>query len=157
MKTIAIIIILTIIILSLFCKKSELFTTKVPRHRPYIHLYENFNQNNLVFTFDPLLSDPTSLYLKYVFRGVVKSVDINVPLLDDDENNNVREVKIWKVYDSDNLGSLEGDFYNTYTDRNVAYIANDSKYKLLYHVNAGERITLNVEEPIKKLLIYARF
>ena len=147
------IIVLLLLLLLYLLTRNEHYENVGPS--PYIRLYENFNQKDLVFNFDPLLTDPTALYLKKMVKVNVKSVDLNIPLKND-ELDPFRKIEIWNVYNGDNTASSESDFYDSYTEPDFARRANDAKYKLLIDMKAGSRIKLNFREPVKKIFIYAR-
>jgi hypothetical protein len=149
-------IVVIIIILILLMSPTENYTNPTIKPEPYIKLYERFNQKNMIFDFEPLLSNPTYMYLKKIVKADVKSIDLNMPLKNDNLDD-VRRIQIWNIYDGDNTASSESDFYNSYTESDFARKANDAKYKLLIDMKAGNRIKLNMAEPIKKLFIYARF
>jgi len=150
------IVIFLLLLLIFVLGGNENFVNPTIQTKPFVKLYEGFNQKDLIFVFQPLLNDPAALYLKYIFKGNVKSVDINIPLSNDNLDN-TRKVQIWNIYDGDNMASSESDFYNTYTEGNISLRANPGKYKLLLDMCAGNRIKLNISEAVKKILIYVRF
>lgn len=155
----AIIIILFLLLLWFMINQNmgqECYTNSSIQPDPYVKLYERFNQKNLIFDFQPLLSDPGALHLRKMVKVDVKSIDLNLPLKGDNLDD-ARTIKIWNIYNGDNTASSESDFYNCYTEPDFARKANSAKYQLLIDMKAGTRIKLNFEIPIKKVFIYARF
>lgn len=152
----AIIIILIIILILFNYYKQEHYENPNIKPEPFIKLYERYNQKNLIFDFEPLLTSPDYLYLRKIVKANIKSIDLNIPLHNDGFDD-TRTIEIWNIYDGNNTASSESDFYNPYTEANFARRANSAKYKLLLKMNAGNRIKLNLTEPVKRVFIYARF
>lgn len=148
------IFVILIILLIFYLPINEYFGDEIIS-KPHIKLYENFNQKNMVFNFEPILEDPTALYLRKTVKINVKSIDLNLPEKRDGFDD-LRTVEIWNIYDGDNTASSESDFYNSYTEPDFARRANSSKYKLLVKLKAGSRIKINIGEPVKKIFLYAR-
>lgn len=151
------VLILIVVLISYFWffNKLELFSETEVLPIPFIRLHESFNLKNLVFDYEPVFDDPTSMYLRTVVKANIKSIDINLPKKNDGLDS-IRTVEIWNIYNGDNTASSESDFYNMFTEPDFARRANDAKYKLITKVSAGNRIVLNVDEPIKKVFVYAR-
>lgn len=157
LKYIALIIVLFILLFIVFTKAiAENYTNPTIQPTPYVKLYESFNGKDMVFEFQPILEDPSALYFRDIVKVNVKSMDLNLPLKGDDLDD-IRTIEIWSLYDGSNIASSESDFYNPFTEPDFARKANSAKYKLIVKMKAGQRIKLNVSEPIKKVFIYARF
>lgn len=123
---------------------------------PFIHLYEHYNNEGLVFSFDPQTPEPENNYLRMDFKGTVKSIDINLPMKNDNLDS-IRFVKIWAVNPESNLSSSENyGIYNTYTEPDFAKKANDVKYKLILDQKPGSRIRMNLIDPANRWFIFAR-
>jgi hypothetical protein len=60
------------------------------------------------------------------------------------------------MYPGDTTSSTESDFYNSYTERDNGRTGNPFKYKLLVKLKAGEKVSANIMEPVKKVFIYGR-
>lgn len=141
----------------LFYQVGEHFTNQhVASNRPYIKLFQSFNGNNMIFEFVPVLTWPTAMYYKEQFRGVVKSVDLNLPKKHDGFDD-IRVIELWSVYGGTNISSSESDFYSPYMQPHFALTANRGKYKLIVRVKAGSHIRMNLSFPVNKIMIYARF
>ena len=158
MYYIAIILILIILIIN-FMSHMESFTGVFDysiSKDPFIHLYEHYDNQGAVFTFDPQTPDPDNNYIRMDFKGTVKSLDINLPLKKDNLNS-IRFVKIWAINSGSNIASTESlGIYNTYTEPDFAKNANDAKYKLIIDQKPGSRIRMNLPEPVTRLFIFAR-
>lgn len=142
--------IIVLIILILFSTSENFVGSK---DTDYIKLYEGYNQKKLVFDYVPNFGRS---YLKDIFKINLKSIDLNIPFKNDGLDN-VRMVKIWSLYNGENLASSESDFYNPYTEPDFARKANDAKYKLIIDAKSGDRIKINFTEPIKRIFIQAVF
>ena len=161
---VAILIVVLILLLYSNQSKAENLSDKIKTEpiklqkttpKPFIKLYEEFNEKGLVFDFEPILEERTSRYLRKVLKVNLKSIDINVPKQNDGADEQ-RHVEIWSVYAGDNTASTESDFYNSFTEPDFAKKANPAKFKLITNAKAGERLTLNIMEPVKKIYIFAR-
>jgi|GEM_PF-4681748 len=153
------IILILIILLSLLfflSPSSEHFTNPTIQPEPYVKLYERFNQKNLIFDFQPAVEDPGAQYFKDIIKAEIKSIDLNIPLKND-ELDDIRKIELWSLYDGDNTSSSESDFYNPFTEPSFARRANSAKYKLIISMSAGNRVKLNLAEPVKKVFVIARF
>lgn len=151
---VSLIVILILLLIFLF-SNSEKFVNPTIQATPFVRLYERFNQKNLIFDLTPVLQDPTSMYFRDIVKAEIKSMDLNLPLKHDNLDD-ARKIEIWSVYPGDTTSSSESDFYNPFTEPDYARRANSAKYKLLVDMKAGNRIKLNLDEPVKKVFIYAR-
>ena len=149
-----------VILILLLHRNSENLTDKITLEpislqkttpKPFIKLYEEFNENGLVFDFQPVLNARTSNFLRKILRVNLKSMDLNLPIQKDCMDDE-RRIEIWSVYDS----STVSDFYNSFTEPDFAKKANPAKFKLIANVKAGERLNVNVMDPVKKIYIFAR-
>lgn len=155
MWTYVAVVIILIILLFMLSPAQEHLTNTTIQPIPFVRLYERFNQKNLIFDLTPVLEDPTSMYFKDIVKAEIKSIDLNLPIKNDNLDD-VRKIEIWSIYDGNNTASSESDFYNPYTEPDFARRANSAKYKLLVSMKAGNRIKLNLAEPVKRVFIYAR-
>jgi len=119
----------------------------------YLRLYEDFPGNELLFDFsNPEPSDKDGLkYMRYVLRGNVKSMDINLV-----GGAKTAHVRVWNIRDGRNNASLVSDFYeNTvYTSPEARMWANEN-LDLLVDVSPGQRKKLDMTGPTNKILMEA--
>lgn len=150
-------IILIILIIFYYTLGYELLTTGIEniQKHPFIKLYQSFNEQNLIFEFKPLLENPAAQVYKEMVRGVIKSVDLNLPKKNDGLDD-LRKIELWSVNGGNNISSSETPFYNPYLAASFAMKANPGLYKLIVKVNAGSRIRINLTFPVNKTFIYAR-
>jgi hypothetical protein len=158
-----IIVILILIILYLLKNKEHLYEpvdievipTKASSKKAYIKLYDQFNKESLIFNFEPLLAAPANNYIRKIVKVNLKSIELNLPKKNDG-NDDYRVIEIWSMYPGDTTASMESDFYNSYTERDNGRTGNPFKYKLLAKLKAGEKVSANIMEPVKKVFIYGR-
>ena len=149
-------ILIVFFIVIIFYNSVEYFNNPVVLDRAFIKLYQNFNNNAMIFDYEPVLDWPTGLYYKQQFRGVVKSIDLNLPKKNDGLDI-YRTIELWSVYGGTNISSEESDFYDPYMEPHLALKANSGKYQLIAKIEAGSRIKLNLTIPVNRVMIYAKF
>ena len=66
-------VIVIIIILFVIFPSAENYRNADTKTTPHIKLYEGFGGKNLIFDFEPVLSDPTSLFLRKQVKANIKS------------------------------------------------------------------------------------
>src|SRR5579883_1687981 len=87
---------------------SEKYTNPSIQPRPFVKLFEHFNQHGLVFEFAPILETPAAMYFRDIIKAEIKSIDLNIPLKNDDLDD-IRTIKIWSMYDGNNIASSVSD------------------------------------------------
>ncbi len=157
-----IIVLLILIILYLLPKKEtfepvniEIIPTKTAETKPYIKFYDTYNKKTLIYKFEPIISDRANNYLRKIFKINLKSLELNLPKREDGSDDQ-RTIEIWSMYPDSNTSSLQSDFYNSYTEPDYGRDANPGKYKLLVKLKAGEKVSANIMEPVKKIFVFAR-
>jgi len=146
-RTIAIIVICFIIIL-VFCSQKRSEALEMPQTTTYIKLYEGYNFQNLAYD----LSLNTGEYMKQILRVNLKSIDIQIPKLND-KYDEIRRVEIWSVSDGDNNASLESGFYNSYLEPESELRANPAKYRQVVQVLPGQNVKIDIAIPVKKIFL----
>ncbi len=133
-----------------------------PTLKSYIRLYGGFEYKDLKYEFAPTMpiiadrplnaADGPTFYVKRIIPIDLKSYDINLAAYGDD-NDKLRKVEIWSVYDGDVTQSTESDFYNAYLDPSYILRANRAKYRLVAKVQPGQHIRGYVSMPVKTIML----
>lgn len=128
-----------------------------PTTDSYIRLYEGFEFKNLAWEYQPKMDieHPPQSYVKQIIKINLKSFDINLLAYGIPRYDQIRRIEIWSVYDGNNTASSESDFYSSYIEPEYALRANPGKFERIVRVLPGQRFKLNVEIPIKKILLFA--
>lgn len=145
------IILIIILIIIYFYPVSEYFSQNLaPEIKQGVRLYEDFYYKNLIFDYTP-----DSGYIRNIFRAQIKSAILSIDKKNDGLDK-FRYIKIWNINPNSPLGSLENDFYNPYTEADLARRV-DVRYELLTEIKAGETITINFDIPVKRIFIIAQY
>jgi hypothetical protein len=159
-----IIVLLILIIFYLLSNKKEnlyepvelaLIPVRSTDPQPYIKLYDRFNKESLIYEFKPVIETPNAGYVRRVIKINLKSIELNLPKKYDGSDD-YRRIEIWALYPGDNTSSIQSDFYNSYTEPDNLKTAIPGKYKLIVKLKAGEQVTANIMEPVKKIFLFGR-
>lgn len=150
-------LIIVILVLILHCGSG---VEKIENRQPaqegnsYVNLYEGFNFTQQVFGKN--VSKSKNLYERILMPINLKSIDISVSATGSTVRDNApRGVSIWSVYPGDPTASTEatGVTTNAYADAAYAFRANSPKYQHILTVNPGERVTMELDEPVKRIFL----
>jgi hypothetical protein len=126
--------------------------------KSYVKLYESFGQDDLGFEFAPDI-DYIMKSGQGFYRGQVKmnlkSIDINLPNTGIDTYDQIRKVELWSVYPDMVTQSTQSDFYNSYLEPAYSLTGNPAHYRKICRVLPGERLKIDMVEPIKKVFVIA--
>jgi hypothetical protein len=125
---------------------------KDPSIRPYVRLYSDYKGQNLEYEYMPRTGFG---YDRQVLRIPLKHIEIYLPSLDEGPVNQTRFVEIYNIYGGKPNASTLSSFYNTYLDPDWEMRANRGKYKLLVRALPGDRISMDVTEPVGQIIVSA--
>lgn len=149
------VIILVAIILILFwvtTAKKETFADAVG-DKSYVRFYNDFDMKRPVFEMENKPNAHDIQYFRYIWRGDVKSMDINLTKNGPESMmHGPRRVRVWAYRFYSPVATTVSDFYNTYQIPDHVLKA-DPNLLLIADVKPGERFSTDHVIPAKRFFV----
>lgn len=139
-------LVIIILLVFIFWKNTE----NLESPQSAIYLYESFGFKDLAYT----LSLKPGDYIKQIIRVNLKSMKISLTKLGN-KYDEIRRIEIWAMNNEDVTASMESGFYNSYLEPEVELKSNPAKYKKIATVLPGQNISIEMQFPVKKILLIA--
>ena len=144
---------LILIIYWVIVPKNETLVSGAIGDRSYVRFYNDFDMKHPVFEMENRSDANAVQYFRYIWRGDVKSMDIN--LLKDGPESMMygpRRARVWAYRFYSPVETTVTDFYNTYQIPEHVLKANPN-LQLIADVKPGERFTTDRVIPAKRFFV----
>jgi hypothetical protein len=123
-----------------------------PAKQSYVRLYSDYRGRELQYEYTPTSGFG---YDRQILRIPVKHIEISVPSKTEGPYNQIRHVEIWNMYGGKPNASTISPFYNAYLEPGSEFTANRARYRLLARALPGDRISMDVTEPVGQIFLSA--
>lgn len=147
-----ILVLLIIILFGVATAKKESFADAVG-DKSYVRFYDDFDMKHPVFEMENRSDANAIQYFRYIWRGDVKSMDINLTK-DGPESlmHGPRRARVWAYRFYSPVETTVTDFYNTYQIPEHVLKA-DPNLQLIADVKPGERFSTDHVLPAKRFFV----
>jgi hypothetical protein len=148
-----ILVLFILIIYGLATSKKEAMTGPAVGTKSYVRFYNDFDQKDKVFEMEGTPSGEPR-YFKYIWRGDVKSIDINLLRSGPDgtDATGPRRARVWAYMFYSAVGTTLSDFYNIYQIPEHDYKAHPN-LQLVADIKPGQRFQTDNVPFAKRFLV----